>query len=213
MSLAHSFSSRLWPSSSAICVWPRQQTDSQRSTSTQMVPRRSETYMEVGTPSRFFFKPLSSVDLCSAFEHVPVHQFPPHRRITQDEAPSMMPLPAQNATHQGVGGVYAGQTAAVGGNGHSRKKARLGWRSRSYYLSCDMAIIRRNTISSQYFSLSHSPMMWAVLFVNHTTFPSHSTFARCSSHFLYLVMFEIFLKISIHVWWLAITTVIMLLSC
>lgn len=25
-----------------------------------------------------------------------------------------------------VGGVYAGQTAAVGGNGHSRKKARLG---------------------------------------------------------------------------------------
>ena len=206
-----------------------------------MVPRRSETYMEVGTPSRFFFKPLSSVDLCSAFEHVPVHQFPPHRRITQDEAPSMMPLPAQNTTHQGVGGhnhmvapfgqphskpgsttsfasvgvggVYAGQTAAVGGNGHSRKKARLGWRSRSYYLSCDMAIIRRNTISSQYFSLSHSPMMWAVLFVNHTTFPSHSTFARCSSHFLYLVMFEIFLKISIHVWWLAITTVIMLLSC
>lgn len=26
----------------------------------------------------------------------------------------------------GVGGVYAGQTTAVGGNGHSRKKARLG---------------------------------------------------------------------------------------
>jgi len=103
------------------------------------------------------FKSLSSVNLGSAFEAVPAHQFPPHRRITQDEAPSMMPLPAQNTTHQGagghnggghnhivgpfgqphskpgsttsfasVGGVYAGQTTAVGGNGHSRKKARLG---------------------------------------------------------------------------------------
>lgn len=97
----------------------------------------------------------------SAFETVPVHQFPPHRRITQDEAPSMMPLPAQNTSHQGgaggagghnggghvggpfgqphskpgsttsfasvsVSGGYAGQTTTTGGNGHSRKKARLG---------------------------------------------------------------------------------------
>lgn len=119
--------------------------------------------MKIRNPhgSRYFlpllFKSLSSVNLGSAFEAVPAHQFPPHRRITQDEAPSMMPLPAQNTTHQGagghnggghnhiigpfgqphskpgsttsfasVGGVYAGQTTAVGGNGHSRKKARLG---------------------------------------------------------------------------------------
>ncbi|KAF9441013.1 CMGC/CDK/CDK8 protein kinase [Macrolepiota fuliginosa MF-IS2] len=96
----------------------------------------------------------------NAFETVPVHQFPPHRRITHDDAPSMMPLPAQNTSHQGgagaghngggghVGGApfgqphskpgsttsftsvglsggYAGQTTN-GGNGHSRKKARLG---------------------------------------------------------------------------------------
>lgn len=86
--------------------------------------------------------------LYSAFQSIPAPQIPPHRRITQDEAPSMMPVPAQNTSHQGNhhgqpfqsqskptstssfgslsgGGVY-GQ--ATGGNGthvpSSRKKAR-----------------------------------------------------------------------------------------
>ncbi|KAF8806041.1 kinase-like protein [Phlegmacium glaucopus] len=86
-----------------------------------------------------------------AFQTVTPHQIPPFRRITQDEAPSMMPLP-QNNSHQGNhghvgitfaqshskpgssasfasvsgGGPYGGQ--ASGGNGHAptRKKARLG---------------------------------------------------------------------------------------
>ena len=88
----------------------------------------------------------SFIRLCSAFESVPAHQIPPHRRITQDEAPSMMPVPAQNTSHQGnhhggqpfqslskptstssfgslSGGAAYGQ--ATGGNGtRSRKKAR-----------------------------------------------------------------------------------------
>lgn len=45
----------------------------------------------------------------SAFQSVPAHQIPPHRRITQDEAPSMMP-PAQNTSHQG--GHHGGQAFA-----------------------------------------------------------------------------------------------------
>ena len=49
-------------------------------------------------PTIFFFF------LSSAFQSVAAHQIPPHRRITQDEAPSMMPIPAQNTNHhQGVG--------------------------------------------------------------------------------------------------------------
>jgi cyclin-dependent kinase 8/11 len=118
--------------------------------------------MEVSTSWSAFVNSLNHASsFVSAFETVPVHQFPPHRRITQDEAPSMMPLPAQNTSHQGaanagagghnggghvagpfgqphskpgsttsftsgVSGGYAGQTTATGGNGHSRKKARLG---------------------------------------------------------------------------------------
>lgn len=45
----------------------------------------------------------------NAFQSVPAHQIPPHRRITQDEAPSMMP-PAQNTSHQG--GHHGGQAFA-----------------------------------------------------------------------------------------------------
>jgi len=88
----------------------------------------------------------------NAFQSVPTHQIPPHRRITQDEAPSMMPVAAQNTSHQGgvaahgappfahpqskpgstasfaslSGGGPYGQTS--GGNGTqapSRKKARM----------------------------------------------------------------------------------------
>ncbi|TFK43982.1 CMGC/CDK/CDK8 protein kinase [Crucibulum laeve] len=81
----------------------------------------------------------------NAFQSVPPNQIPPHRRITQDEAPSMMPLPTQNAQtqhtqhmgassvhHMGApfskpgsstsmsgGGVYGQSTATTGGgNGH-----------------------------------------------------------------------------------------------
>jgi len=83
----------------------------------------------------------------NAFQTVPSHQIPQPRRITQDEAPSMMPMP-QNTLHQAAppvmmpftqshskpgssasfgslsgGGHYQGQTS--GGN-PVRKKARLG---------------------------------------------------------------------------------------
>ncbi|TFK69407.1 CMGC/CDK/CDK8 protein kinase [Pluteus cervinus] len=81
----------------------------------------------------------------NAFQTASSHQIPPPRRITQDDAPSMMPLPAQNTSHQGGhagpsfgqsqskpgsaasftslsgGGPYAGQ-----GTGPTRKKARMG---------------------------------------------------------------------------------------
>lgn len=91
----------------------------------------------------------------NAFQTVPGHQIPPHRRITQDEAPSMMPIPAQNTSHHGGhghmggpfgqshskpgssasfaslsgGGHYGGHASGGAGNGThgpSRKKARLG---------------------------------------------------------------------------------------
>ncbi|KAJ3498344.1 hypothetical protein NLJ89_g10231 [Agrocybe chaxingu] len=83
----------------------------------------------------------------NAFQSVPQHQIPPHRRITQDEAPSMMPAP-QNTSHQGHGHIagavpfgqshskpgssnsFASQSGgaayASGGAPPSRKKARLG---------------------------------------------------------------------------------------
>lgn len=79
----------------------------------------------------------------NAFHGLPQHQIPPNRRITQDDAPSMMPLPAVAATSQlqttaasqlqaaqaqaqlsGKGS--AGSFGSVGGAGHTRKKARLG---------------------------------------------------------------------------------------
>ncbi|KAJ3568464.1 hypothetical protein NP233_g5702 [Leucocoprinus birnbaumii] len=59
----------------------------------------------------------------NAFETVPAHQFPPHRRITQDEAPSMMPLPAQNTSHQGAAGAGhngGGHVAGPFGQPHSK---------------------------------------------------------------------------------------------
>jgi cyclin-dependent kinase 8/11 len=92
---------------------------------------------------------IQIISFCSAFQSVPAHQIPPHRRITQDEAPSMMAIPAQHTSHQG--GLHGGQPfaqsqskpgstssfgslsggaaygQATGGNGtrgSSRKKAR-----------------------------------------------------------------------------------------
>ncbi|KAF8334843.1 CMGC/CDK/CDK8 protein kinase [Amanita rubescens] len=92
----------------------------------------------------------------NAFFGVPHSQLPPQRRITQDDAPSMMPHPTQNTSHQGGHNVMAGagaqppfgpsqsqskpssaaSFASLGGSvpygagqgtsGHARKKARLG---------------------------------------------------------------------------------------
>ncbi|KAF8978800.1 kinase-like domain-containing protein [Cyathus striatus] len=77
----------------------------------------------------------------NAFAPIPTHQIPPHRRITQDEAPSMMPLASalQQPGQQGQGGGQgqggkgsSGFTGAGGytgggyGSGGARKKARLG---------------------------------------------------------------------------------------
>ncbi|RDB20045.1 Serine/threonine-protein kinase ssn3 [Hypsizygus marmoreus] len=67
----------------------------------------------------------------NAFQSVPAHQIPPHRRITQDEAPSMMPQPAQNTSHQASfaslsgGGPYGQATGGNGTHAPSRKKARM----------------------------------------------------------------------------------------
>jgi len=99
---------------------------------------------------------LSLVITDSMFQYVPAHQIPPQRRITQDEAPSMMGVPAptqphtqpQGPTAHGHGqgqhlsqqskpgsttsfaSVSAGAGAMQGyttvQGGSSRKKARLG---------------------------------------------------------------------------------------
>jgi cyclin-dependent kinase 8/11 len=66
-------------------------------------------------------------------------QLPPQRRITLDEAPSMMPAQATHAQHlpaqftqpqhlqgQTHGSVTSFASLSVGHGGHTRKKARLG---------------------------------------------------------------------------------------
>ncbi|KAF7432612.1 cyclin-dependent protein kinase [Pleurotus ostreatus] len=83
----------------------------------------------------------------NAFQSIPAHQIPPPRRITQDDAPSMVPMASQQphqghaqvsafqsqskpgssasfASLSGGGGPYGGQGG--NGNGAGRKKARMG---------------------------------------------------------------------------------------
>ncbi|KAG2013013.1 CMGC/MAPK protein kinase [Coprinopsis cinerea AmutBmut pab1-1] len=88
----------------------------------------------------------------NAFQSLAQHQIPPCRRITQDEAPSMMPMATQQNTQQAMGGghiagagapfskpgstasfaslsgggPYAQSQSGTGGHTHTRKKARMG---------------------------------------------------------------------------------------
>ncbi|KZP19427.1 kinase-like protein [Athelia psychrophila] len=73
----------------------------------------------------------------NAFESANAKQIPPHRRITQDDAPSMMPAPAPTNTQApaasftslsgGSGKGYTGAAAAGSvGQVPARKKARMG---------------------------------------------------------------------------------------
>ncbi|KAI0089362.1 kinase-like protein [Irpex rosettiformis] len=87
------------------------------------------------------------VPSANAFQFLPTHQIPPHRRITQDDAPSMMPLPTANShaqaaaqvqaqaqaqlsqlsqSHSAKGSVASFGSNGGGGGGHTRKKSRLG---------------------------------------------------------------------------------------
>ncbi|KAJ8519657.1 hypothetical protein ONZ45_g3417 [Pleurotus djamor] len=79
----------------------------------------------------------------NAFQSIAAHQIPPPRRITQDDAPSMVPMASQQA-HAGHAQANAFQSQSKpgssasfaslsgggqyqgGGNGSSRKKARMG---------------------------------------------------------------------------------------
>ncbi|KAJ7168212.1 CMGC/CDK/CDK8 protein kinase [Mycena crocata] len=72
----------------------------------------------------------------NAFQAAP-QQIPPHRRITQDEAPSMVPLPAApfnshtqskpgSSASMSGGGPYVVASGGNGGGGNGRKKARMG---------------------------------------------------------------------------------------
>ncbi|KAJ7470264.1 CMGC/CDK/CDK8 protein kinase [Mycena latifolia] len=73
----------------------------------------------------------------NAFQAAP-QQIPPHRRITQDEAPSMVPLPAapfnshtqskpgSSASLSGGGPYVVPSGGNGGGGGNGRKKARMG---------------------------------------------------------------------------------------
>ncbi|KAI9062156.1 kinase-like protein [Trametes sanguinea] len=89
----------------------------------------------------------------NAFASLPLNQIPPHRRITQDDAPSMMPMVAvgsqvqaqvsqvqataqahlsqlshshSNASKVGSAASFASLSGGAGGGPHTRKKARLG---------------------------------------------------------------------------------------
>jgi len=113
----------------------------------QEEPRPTWKYVIFLFPSSAY--EVTTIHIHSAFQTVPSHQIPQPRRITQDEAPSMMPMP-QNTLHQAAppvmmpfthtqshskpgssasfgslsgGGHYQGQTSS--GN-PVRKKARLG---------------------------------------------------------------------------------------
>ncbi|KAI0337965.1 kinase-like protein [Trametopsis cervina] len=86
------------------------------------------------------------VPTANAFQTISPQQLPPHRRITQDDAPSMMPLPTANTHAQAAAQVQAqaqaqltalshtqshsakGSAASFGSNngGPARKKSRLG---------------------------------------------------------------------------------------
>lgn len=72
----------------------------------------------------------------NAFHALPSHQIPPQRRISHDDAPSMIPLPAPNTQHSlaqpvppqsGRGGSAASfaSVSGGGGSGQVRKKARI----------------------------------------------------------------------------------------
>ena len=76
----------------------------------------------------FSLKFLFAVSLLlvhSAFAAVSSHQIPPHRKITQDDAPSMVPIP-QNASHQG--GHHIG---APFGQSHSKPASSASFTSHS----------------------------------------------------------------------------------
>ncbi|KAF7975597.1 hypothetical protein HWV62_9165 [Athelia sp. TMB] len=61
----------------------------------------------------------------NAFESATPKQIPPHRRITTDDAPSMMPPTAQPQT-QAFTSLSGGAGGAGSGGGPTRKKARIG---------------------------------------------------------------------------------------
>lgn len=69
---------------------------------------------------------LLTLTLSSAFAHATSKQIPPHRRITQDDAPSMMPAAAAAQAQGGVFGSGSTESGAGGGGQGSRKKARIG---------------------------------------------------------------------------------------
>jgi cyclin-dependent kinase 8/11 len=76
----------------------------------------------------------------NAFQSLNSHQIPPHRRITQDDVPSMVPS-LHNTQHGGLaqgpfgskpgsstslsGGYHGSQVQVQGNGGGSRKKARI----------------------------------------------------------------------------------------
>lgn len=99
---------------------------------------------------------MLTLHTCSAFQSLQSHSAPPHRRITHDDAPSMMPLPTQAQATQNVAqaqgvhgmslshsmsaksmsgrgsagsvgtGVGTGGAGGNAGSGRTRKKARVG---------------------------------------------------------------------------------------
>ena len=134
----------------AVRIRSGQAVDGSGSAAACVVPRESVTYTKVrrrrGIVGWVEIRILTDVD--SAFESLAAERVPPHRRITQDDAPSMMPVAAggshvqgqvsqmqatgqghlsQSQSNQSGKGGSAGSFASVsGGGGPARKKARLG---------------------------------------------------------------------------------------
>ena len=91
---------RIRPLTPPLRLQPRQPPHRKRSPPAQMVLRRPKAHAKVRPPP---LARLPNLTLPSAFFGLPHSQLPPQRRITQDDAPSMMPHPTQNTSHQGGG--------------------------------------------------------------------------------------------------------------
>lgn len=133
----------------ALCLRPGSSSNGQRGSTPQVVRRRPKAHSQVS--AKYVLHSQTSLTYCSAFASLSTHQMPPPRRISQDEAPSMLPVPAatsqvpMQATQVQVqahlsqqlsqhshppsgraGSVASFASLSAGSGVHTRKKARLG---------------------------------------------------------------------------------------
>ena len=121
---------RIRPLTASLCLQPRPPPNCKRSPSAQVVLGRSKAHTKVSKRPHLA-SPLICVPPRSAFFGLPHSQLPPQRRITQDDAPSMMPHPTQNTSHQGGGHNAMAQAAFGPSQSHSKPSSAASFASLS----------------------------------------------------------------------------------